>query len=147
MVGTKTRVFVVKPGYMAGASFGAEVTSWGYVNLLGVQIHKSLATGSVVLQAPGQSGQKTSYWGQGQDDPAKAPNAIPVTAEWDLVKANVAKLQSLIDEAHAPRQSTAATDSGGSTADELKKLAELRDSGVLSESEFADAKRRLLDKF
>jgi hypothetical protein len=34
--------------------------------------------------------------------------------------------------------------SGGSTADELAKLARLRDQGVLTEEEFAKAKQRLL---
>ena len=33
---------------------------------------------------------------------------------------------------------------GTSTADELKKLAELRDSGVLTEAEFSAAKQRLI---
>ncbi len=50
-----------------------------YRNLVGVQLHAGMMSGSVVLQAPGQSGSKTSYWKQGDDDPFKAPNAIPVS--------------------------------------------------------------------
>src|SRR5438105_1205443 len=60
MVATDSRVFVCKPGFMAGAAFGAEVTSWSYQNLVGVQAHKGIMSGSVVLQGPGQSGKKTS---------------------------------------------------------------------------------------
>ena len=44
MVGTDTRVFVCKPGFMAGATFGAEVTSWSYANPVGVQVHKGTFT-------------------------------------------------------------------------------------------------------
>lgn len=62
IIGTDTRAFVCKPGFLAGATFGAEVTSWSYQNVIGVQVHKGMVTGSVVIQAPGQSGKKTSYW-------------------------------------------------------------------------------------
>jgi Short C-terminal domain len=142
IVGTDTRLFVAKAGYLAGATFGAEVTSWGYKNLLGIQVHKGLTTGGVIIQAPGQSGLDTSYWGSGKGDLWKAPNAIPVAGAWDQVRAAVAELQQLIDTAHSPQ----AAPSGGaaSVADEIKKLSELRDSGALTNSEFAAAKQRLL---
>ena len=39
---------------------------------------------------------------------------------------------------------TVTASSGGSVADELAKLAQLRDSGVLTEEEFAAQKARLL---
>jgi hypothetical protein len=142
MVATGSRVFVCKPGFMAGASFGAEVASWSYQNLVGVQAHKGLMSGSVVLQGPGQTGQKTSYWAGGKDDPTKAPNAIPVAGDWDHVNAGVARRRQLIDDAHAPSTSTAA--SAPSTADELRKLADLRNEGILSEEEFEAQKARLL---
>lgn len=143
IIGTDTRAFVCKPGFMAGATFGTEVTSWSYQNVTGVQLHKGMLTGTVVIQAPGQSGTMTSYWGQKADDPAKAPNAIPVAGGWADVQAGVARLRQLIDAAHAP----ASISEGGassSTADELRKLAELRSDGILSEEEFQAAKARLL---
>jgi hypothetical protein len=143
MVGTDSRVFVCKPGFMAGATFGAEVTSWSYQNLIGVQAHKGVMSGAVVLQGPGQSGQKTSYWGGGKDDPAKAPNAIPVAGDWQQVNAGVARLRQLIDEAHRPAQTGVPT-AQPSAADELRKFADLRNEGVLSEEEFEQAKMRIL---
>jgi len=141
MVGTDSRLFVIKPGMMAGATFGAEVTSWGYKNLVGIQVHKGMMSGSVIVQAPGQDGHRGSYWGGGKSDPAKAPNAIPVAGDWPKVKEDVAKLQHLIDESHAPAAAPAAE---VSLADEMKKLAELHAAGVLNDSEFSAAKQRLL---
>jgi hypothetical protein len=44
----------------------------------------------------------------------------------------------------APRAGAPSQGPGPSLADELRKLAELRDSGVLSETEFAAQKSRLL---
>jgi hypothetical protein len=61
MIGTDSRVFVIKPGFMAGAAFRVEATSWSYANLVGVQVHKGLMSGSVLLQAAGQTAKNTSY--------------------------------------------------------------------------------------
>jgi Short C-terminal domain len=143
IVGTESRVFVLKPGFMAGAAFGSEVTTWGYRNVLGVQVHKGMMSGAVVIQGPGQSGTKTSYWGQKGEDPAKAPNAIPVVAEWKTVQERVVVLRALIDAAHRA-ESQPARAGGASTADELRKLADLRAQGVLSDQEFELAKKQLL---
>jgi hypothetical protein len=143
IVGTGTRVFVLKPGFMAGASFGAEVTSWSYRTLAGIQVHKGMMSGAVVIQAPGQTGVNTSYWGNSKDDPTKAPNAIPVAGDWDSVQDGVARLRALIDAAHAPEPNKANTN-GASMAAELASLVELRTAGHLSEEEFSAAKQRLL---
>ena len=143
IVGTRSRLFVLKPGFMAGASFGAEVTSWNYAAIAGIQVHKGLMSGAVVVQGPGQKGVKTSYWSQDKDSPAKAPNAIPVAGDWDQVHASVARLRELLNAAHSP-STEVAPPSPISVADELSKLAELRASGALTDDEFAAAKHRLL---
>jgi hypothetical protein len=128
------------------ASFGAEVTSWSYLNLVGVQRHKGIATGSVLLQAAAQVGTKTSYWGKGDSDPFKAPNAIPVAGDWKAVDAGIARLRALIEARHErtlPQQ--AVQQPPASVADELRKLAELQAEGVLTPEEFAAAKARLIE--
>lgn len=145
IVGTETRLFVIKPGWLAGATGGVEATSWSYRNVTGIQTHKGLMTGAVIVQAPGQSGTSASYWGSGKSDPYKAPNAIPIGGNWDVVRAGVAMLQELIDEAHAPPV-PAGEDSGSATAisSEIKALAELHEAGALTDEEFAEAKRKLI---
>jgi hypothetical protein len=87
---------------------------------------------------------KHGYWGSGDTDPVKAPNAIPIAGDWPQVKAGVVALRALIEAAHAAEPQHSATPAE-SVADELGKLADLRASGVLSEEEFATAKQRLLD--
>ena len=145
VVGTDRRAFIYKKGFMAGATLGAEMTSWDYRNLNGVQIHTGMMSGAVVLQAPGQSGTKTSYWGQGNEDPYKAPNAIPVVRPYEQAKAGVARLRQLIEavqRAHVPGAPAAAAP--GSIADELKKIAELHAAGALTFEEFNALKARIL---
>lgn len=145
MVGTDSRVFVCKPGFMAGATFGSEVTSWSYLNIIGVQRHKGPMSGAVALQAAGQSGKKMSYWGHHDDDPMKAPNAIPVAGDWPLVDAGVARLRELIDQAHKRVEvDEAAMGKPRLLADELRKLSELQREGFLTAEEFVLAKSTLI---
>jgi hypothetical protein len=102
IIGTNRRAFVYKKGFMAGASFGSELTSWDYRNVTGVQLHTGMMSGAVVLQGPGQSGTNTSYWKNGDSDPYKAPNAIPIVRPWNQASAGVALLRQLIDAVHHP---------------------------------------------
>jgi hypothetical protein len=131
---------------MAGATLGAEVTTYNYLNVTGIQLHKGMLTGTVAVET-GQQMTKTSYWKQGDKDTYKAPNAIPVGGDWAEVKAGVARLRELVDQAHSPmiaRPHAASQTASGSLADELTKLADLREKGVLSPDEFEAAKRRML---
>jgi hypothetical protein len=151
IVGTDRRVFVYKKGFMAGATFGSELTSFDYRNLGGVQLHRGMMSGAVVLQGPGLSGASTNYWKNSDSDPFKAPNAIPLVRPFEPAEAGVAELRRLIADAHSgahdqpvqspPPQPAAAP---ASVADELQKLAALRDAGHLSAEEFQRLKDRLL---
>jgi len=175
IVGTSRRAFVYKKGFMAGASFGSELTSWEYRHLVGVQLHTGMLSGAVVLQGPGQAGTSTSYWQSRDSDPLKAPNAIPVARPWDQAQHGVARLRELIGMAHRDESSaigddetaravdgpgaSAAPPGGGAfstSADAgfaeqpnvqlLRDLAELRDAGILSEKEFEAKKADVLKR-
>lgn len=147
IVGTDRRAFVCKPGWMAGATLGAEVTTYNYLNVSGVQMHTGMMSGTVAIET-GQQMKKTSIWGQGDADTLKAPNAIPLSRPWDEARDAVARLRQAIDQSHSSMISTSNSKpeavQASSIADELAKLADLRTSGVLSEDEFAAAKRSLL---
>jgi hypothetical protein len=147
IIATDRRALVYKKGFMAGATFGSELTSWAYRNLVGVQIHTGMMSGAVVLQGPGQTGGRTSYWKDDDSAPHKAPNAIPLTRPFDSAREQVAELGRIIDEAHrrdeTPRPASQAP-APDSVADELRKLADLRAEGILTEQEFADLKAKLL---
>jgi Short C-terminal domain len=128
---------------MAGATFGSELTSWDYRNIVGVQIHTGMMSGAVIIQAPGQSGKSTNTWKNKDSDPYKAPNAIPINRPWQPTQAGVARLRQLIERAHnggaagvpAPATSLVA---------EVERLAQLRASGALTEAEFESLKAKLL---
>ncbi len=165
IIGTKRRAFVYKKGFMAGASFGSELTTWDYRNLVGVQLHTGMMSGAVVLQAPGQSGTSTSYWNNKDSDPYKTPNAIPVVRPWDQVQVGVARLRELVDAAHRPEaprapagpppqaaippretadQDASSSGSAEPTVQLLRDLAELHDAGILTKEEFEMKKAEVL---
>jgi hypothetical protein len=144
VIGTDRRAFIFKKGFLAGAAFGSELTSWSYNALVGVQIHTGMMSGAVILQAPGQSGVSTSYWANSDSDPHKAPNAIPLARPFDEAKAGVARLRELIALAHSPVERPAQSAGSPSLADELHKLAQLRDATIITDAEFEAQKRKLL---
>lgn len=144
-IGTDRRVFVYKKGFMAGASFGSELTSFSYQHLTGVQVHTGMMTGAVILQGSGLLAISTSYWKTGDADPFKSPNAIPLSRPFDEVQLRAAKLRGLIDDVHRPEASSAPSGSAAvSVADEIRKLAEMRRDGLISETEFEQMKSHLL---
>jgi len=147
IIGTNRRVFVYKKGFMAGASFGSEITSWDYRNLNGIQIHTGMMSGAIVIQAPGQSGTRTSYWSNTDSDPYKAPNAIPINRPWEPAQRGVARLRQLIDAALrlAPDPVSYSTRQGvGDPIEQLKQLGELRDAGIVTPQEFEQKKAEML---
>ncbi len=147
IIGTDRRVFVFKKGFMAGATLGSELTSFDYRNLNGVQLHTGMMSGAVVLQTPGQTGSRTSVWKQGDDDPYKAPNAIPINRPFDDARAGVAKLRQLIAEHYNASTSPAPSPQRpASVADEVRQLADLHTSGALSDQEFTALKAALVGR-
>lgn len=141
IVGTERRLFVVKPGIVAGAARGVEATAWSYRNLVGIQLHKGVTGGSVIVQAPGQKGHKATAWGGGRKSTYKAPNAIPVAkGQWEKARPQVARLQHLLDDA----QKEDSASSGDDLAGQLKGLAGLHSAGALTDEEFEAGKRKLI---
>lgn len=92
-------------------------------NISGVVDRKGLSTGGIVITGAG--GITTSFR--------------------SITKARVTPVMEAI-RSHLARPSAGAGDGPtASAADEIKKLAELRDAGILTEEEFAAKKRHLLD--
>jgi len=141
MVGTDRRVFVCKPGAEADVAAGAEITAWEYTDLVRVRLQKRFLSDAVVLQPRRRTRQRTSYWGEAGDDPFTAANAIPISGDPDHVRAGVVFLSQLIT---LPRAPTPSAGTVPAVADRLRKLAALRDRGILTEHEFLAAKARIL---
>jgi uncharacterized protein DUF4429/putative oligomerization/nucleic acid binding protein len=87
--------------------------------------------------------EQRSRFGKQTTDAAKDENAVVVTRKH---KDEFLALRDAVEQAIAARAQGAPSSPAppSSTADELKKLAELHDAGVLSDEEFAQQKAKLL---
>jgi len=141
LIGTDRRAFVFKKGLMSGAFMGKRLASYDYRNLTGVQLETGLISGVMSLQGPGIASEDLSYWSSGKSDPMKAPHALALTnSHFNQAREGVAILRDLI----AKSQAAPALAAGPDVIDQLRKLSELRDAGVVTSAEFEAKKAELL---
>ena len=142
IIGTKTRCFVYKRGWMSGVMFGSKLISWDYLNLNGVQIETGPVNGVVALQGPGIAAKDVSYWNTKADGPLASPSAITIDKElYEQAQKGVAVLRRLIANV---QQSKSGAGPSIDIPGQLRKLAELRDQGILTAEEFEKKKKELL---
>jgi hypothetical protein len=145
VVGTNRRALVVKKGMMAGSTFGKKVASWEHRNMTGIQLDSHMTTGVLIVRAAGEESVNASYWATGKGSAKDAPNAITFGRRPSPdVQASVARLRELISHAQSPAMM--APPAGPDGIEQLKRLAELRDAGVVSTTEFEEKKRELLGR-
>lgn len=149
IIATDRRLFVFKTGMASGATFGSKFSSFDYRNVSGISLHTGAMTGSAVIDVAGAAPVGSSYWGNRNNDPWKAQNAIPVTRPYDDAKKQIAAIRQLItdwhDRASAP-QGGALQGQTGDVVDQIKRLGELRDAGLITAEEFGAKKAELLDR-
>jgi hypothetical protein len=144
IIGTEKRCFIYKRGLMGGVMFGSKLTSWDYLNLNGVQIETGPINGFVSLQGPGITSKDMTYWSTGDASPSQSPFAIAINKElYEQAREGVAILRTLISNVQQARSSVSLPES---IPDKIRKLAELRDQGILTADEFETKKKELLAK-
>lgn len=144
IVALEERMLLIKPGWEAGAAFGARVTSFYYRDVTGIEINTGLMMGVIEINTPAYQGTGTKdYWSMGKDrSPLQVTNCIPIRkGDLKTFKPSLDELERLVRDA---KEDGRRPSSGGIGA-ELQKLAELRASGALTEEEFLRAKGRILD--
>lgn len=159
------RLAIVKTGtltsFMAGSFLGERSTTFYFRDITAVEYNSGFATGVLeVLTASYQGSANKDFWrgtlksrNADANDPFTMSNTLPL-ARSDYMKwaAHLQELRARISaskQAPAPVAPTrapapASTSAPGNLADDLAKLATLRESGVLTDEEFAAAKARLL---
>ncbi len=143
MIATDRRVFVFKKGFFSGVAMGRRLASFDFANLTGVQQEQGLMNGFVALQGPGIDSIDGGFWSTGKNDPMKVPHAIATNASHkDQARQGSATLRRLISERQDAGRAGVAP--APDPIDQLRKLGELRDAGVLTASEFEAKKAELL---
>ena len=141
IVVTTKRVLIIKAGYAAQAMFGQKVKSYPYDMISSVEVSAGLISGRIQITV---SGAHEGSGSNNKTSTAQKENLVQIFRnQLDHARA----IGNLIEEKRdAMRHAPAAQASTASLADELMKLAQLRDTGVLSPTEFETAKQRLLSK-
>jgi len=143
LIALHDRVLIIKPGLLAGATFGARVTAFYYKDITGIEMNTGLTTAVLEILTPSYQGTADrDFWSLGRDrDPFRVSNCIPLhKPHLDAYRPYLERLRARIQQA---KQAT----SSGTTEDigtQIQKLVELRDSGALTEDEFQQAKRKLI---
>lgn len=141
---TSERVIVVKPGFMAGNAFGANVSSYPLRQITSVELVRKIGTSWLVVRAAGVSDAMPTLQSN-RSDGYKLPNVIPL-GNVDVAQRFAQSVTASLNSIHTPPAPAQPREDMplASVADELSKLAALRDQGVLTAEEFAAQKAKLL---
>jgi Short C-terminal domain len=108
-------------------------------SITGIQIKKpGLMSGFIQFAFSGSSEQK----GRSVFDAAKDENTIMIAnkSQYEMML----RVKELVEQYQDQAENISTPQAQSSTADELKKLAELKDLGILTEEEFTAKKKQLL---
>lgn len=161
LVAFDDRMVIIKTGgwtsYMAGSLGGERSATFHFTDITGIEYNSGFYSGVLEVLTASYSGSANhDFWrGSGKsrnadaDDPWTLSNCLPLTKDEyteylpniNELKARISKSKQMTVQVVAP---TPQTPAAPGLVDQLEKLADLRNSGVLSEDEFAAAKARLL---
>lgn len=136
---TDRRIYVLKWGMGTGHTFGGHCGAYGFSQITGLDVRKVFLGGMLeVLTAANRN--KSPFL----RDPKKADNVV--VFDWFRQGEAFQRALSIAREAiqKGMNGGTAYVVEHQSGADEIEKLAKLRDKGILTEEEFQAKKRQLL---
>ena len=140
---------------MTGSLGGERSAVFHFVDVTGIEYNSGFVNGVLKVLTPSYSGAANKDFWRGSNnsrnadsnDPWTLSNTLPLSkSEYNATQSHIQELRSRISTAKRPVihvESPMHPLSGG-LADELKKLAELRDTGILTAAEFDAAKGRIL---
>jgi hypothetical protein len=144
VLATDHKLLVVKCGLMAGQTFGGKATSFDYRNIGGVEVRTGWSQGEMQIINPSMP---SSQGNRNKDKVkiAETPNGVVFAkgnAKW--FEAFAGKVRERVGMTHVAPNSASAIPSAPSIPEQIKQLAELHSTGVLTEEEFATKKAELL---
>ena len=147
LVALEERLLIIKPGFHAGTTFGSLVTTFYYQDVTGIQLHTFLVSGWIEVSSPSFQGRerKRNRQPRGTDrDVYKLPNCIPIS------KRRVAEYQEalgrLLDRIELRKRNGRPAGEPSWLLVDLERIARLRESGALSDTEYERLKQALLDE-
>lgn len=134
-------------GLLAGATGGGRVTHFPYRQITTIEYNSGFAFGVLeVLTASYSGATNKDFWNiapsnRGETDPHQQNNTLPLDkSTFKKITPHLNKIRELIEKTH---RGNSPMPTGG-ISEELEKLSELHKKGILSDDEFAQAKKRVI---
>lgn len=143
---TKDAIYIVKKGYMTGHTFGNGVYRFPYANIANVNVEYHIMSGYLEIATSGMQSEFKDFWSSDKKlDPAKAPNCITITKKKMVpgFKQVADKILKMAAEVQSTNSNTSPSPKADYT-DELIKLKDLVDTGVITQNEFNAKKKQIL---
>lgn len=148
LVALRESCIIVKPGIMAGATGGGRFTEFHYSDITGIEVNTGMLSAVLEVTTPAYQGRSKDYWRAGPNtDPFKVSNCLPGSKPLFCQGLGASRIEELRSRVRQAKQRPQSATSSPSTdpAEQIRKLAELRDAGILSPEEFDEAKRKILE--
>jgi hypothetical protein len=152
----RDRCMIVKGGlmggFMAGSLGGERAGTFYFTQITGIEYNSGLINGVLEILTPSYQGTANKDFWRGStksrnadsNDPWTLSNCLPLTKDgYKSAKEMIDELKRLVAEAQRP--ATAAQISPPGLSEELGRLGELLKQGILTEEEFTQAKKNLLN--
>jgi Short C-terminal domain len=160
LVAFDDRLAIIKTGgmtsFMAGSLGGERSATFHFSDITGIEFNSGFMNGVLEILTASYSGTANKDFWRGSNksrnadsnDPWTLSNCMPLLkAEYNSYLVEINDLKSRVSRAKQVNSQVVAPQAAPATdglVEQLQKLAGLRDSGVLSDDEFAAAKARLL---
>jgi hypothetical protein len=160
----RDRILFLKPGLMANATFGCRAATIYYRDITGVQVNTGMVMGVIEISTPSYQARPVDYWqsaGKARDAQAPSayviPNCIPCSKDqirrWqpflEELRRRVASAKGVAPVMASPfatAGTAASTPKPLDPLEQIRRLAGLRDAGIVTEAEFAAKKAELLER-
>jgi hypothetical protein len=150
------RCLIVKGGFwgglMSGSLGGERAATFYFTQITGIEYNSGMLNGVLEILTPSYQGSSNKDFWKGSNrsrnadsnDPWTLSNTLPLSKDgYKSARTMIEDLRSMISESQKTSV-TVVQNSESSISDEIAKLLQLRDQGVLSGPEFDAAKRKLL---
>jgi len=141
---TDRRLMIIKTGISSGGSFfGKKCVSFPYDHITSLDCEKGMMMdGRLVVSVAGRYAERQ---GMLTNKPYRAENAVAFAGgSYKKFQIAMNKIRDLIEQYKRPRGRQVSE--GASIPDQIKKLADLKESGILTTDEFERKKQELLER-
>lgn len=136
---TNKRLYVLKWGFMAGNTFGGRVNAFEFSRISGIEIKKSLLTGTVEILTPANSDQK--YGGAFDLKAIESDSAIKIyRKDYSIFLEAVKIAREMISGQHIVTTHLLSED----VEVQLEKLAQLKEKKLITDEEFTTKRAKIL---